>query len=146
MLARCRWSLSLYSPVAFHRLFETSGHLTHGPRNKLFRFYVCRVLGQTTVYLNFKELTVFSRRECLCSNAVYRMLVEGPSPSTHIRSRFPLHPSLSAVDGASIERNGEAGTWQEANAGSGAVIRDAALRQARAWPPSAPGRSSPTDR
>src|SRR5262249_27532102 len=30
----------------------------HGPRNKLFRFYVCRELGQTTVYLNFKELTV----------------------------------------------------------------------------------------
>ena len=35
------------------------------------------------------------------------MLVEGPSPSTHIRSRFPLHPSLSAVDGASIEGKGE---------------------------------------
>src|SRR5262245_6431441 len=33
------------------------------------------------------------------------MFVEGPSPSTHIRSRFPLHPSLSAVDGVSIERN-----------------------------------------
>jgi|SRR5262245_9477106 len=35
------------------------------------------------------------------------MLVEGASPSTHIRSRFPLHPSLSAVDGASIEGEGE---------------------------------------
>src|SRR6266511_5100472 len=34
---------------------------------------------------------------------VNRMFVEGASPSTHIRSRFPLHPSLSAVDGASIE-------------------------------------------
>jgi hypothetical protein len=31
------------------------------------------------------------------------MFVEGRGPSTHIRSRFPLHPSLSAVDGASIE-------------------------------------------
>jgi hypothetical protein len=31
------------------------------------------------------------------------MFVEGTSPSTHIRSRFPFHPSLSAVDGASIE-------------------------------------------
>ncbi len=35
------------------------------------------------------------------------MFVEGASPSTHIRSRFPLHPSLSAVDGASIEGEGE---------------------------------------
>jgi|SoiMethySBSTD1v2_1073268.scaffolds.fasta_scaffold3879072_1 hypothetical protein len=39
--------------------------------------------------------------------SVNRMLVEGPSPSTHIRSRFPLHPSLSAMDGASIEGKGE---------------------------------------
>jgi len=39
--------------------------------------------------------------------SVNRMLVEGPSPSTHIRSRFPLHPSLSAVDGAFIEGKGE---------------------------------------
>ena len=38
------------------------------------------------------------------------MLVEGPSPSTHMRARFPLHPSLSAVDGASIEEEGEAGS------------------------------------
>jgi len=38
---------------------------------------------------------------------VNRMFVEGRSPSTHIRSRFPLHPSLSAVDGASIEGKGE---------------------------------------
>jgi hypothetical protein len=36
-----------------------------------------------------------------------RMFVEGPSPSTHIRSQFPLHPSLAAVDGASIEEEGE---------------------------------------
>jgi hypothetical protein len=35
------------------------------------------------------------------------MFVEGQSPSTHIRSRFPLHLSLSAVDGASIEGEGE---------------------------------------
>src|SRR5262245_10307841 len=35
------------------------------------------------------------------------MFVEGASPSTHIRSRFPLHPSLSAVDGASIEGRSE---------------------------------------
>jgi|RhiMetdeSRZDD1v2_1073273.scaffolds.fasta_scaffold577923_2 hypothetical protein len=35
------------------------------------------------------------------------MVVEGTSPSTHIRSRFPLHPSLSAVDAASIEGEGE---------------------------------------
>ena len=35
------------------------------------------------------------------------MFVEEPGPSTHIRSRFPLHPSLSAVDGASIEGEGE---------------------------------------
>jgi len=35
------------------------------------------------------------------------MFVEGASPSTHIRSLFPLHPSLSAVDGASIEGEGE---------------------------------------
>src|SRR5262249_35724606 len=39
--------------------------------------------------------------------SVNRMLVEGPSPSTHIRSRFPLHPSLSAMDGASIEGKGD---------------------------------------
>jgi hypothetical protein len=31
------------------------------------------------------------------------MFVEGPSPSTHIRSRFPLHPSLLAMDGEEIE-------------------------------------------
>jgi hypothetical protein len=38
---------------------------------------------------------------------VNRIFVEGPGPSTHIRSRFPLHPSLSAVNGASIEEEGE---------------------------------------
>src|SRR5215813_4571804 len=32
-----------------------------------------------------------------------RMLIEGTSPSIRIRSRFPLHPSLSAMDGVSIE-------------------------------------------
>jgi hypothetical protein len=35
------------------------------------------------------------------------MFVEVASPSTHIRSHFPLHPSLSAVDGASTEGEGE---------------------------------------
>jgi hypothetical protein len=35
------------------------------------------------------------------------MFVEGPSPSTNIRSRIPLHPSLSTVDGASIEGEGD---------------------------------------
>src|SRR5215468_5261244 len=34
---------------------------------------------------------------------INRMFVEGLNPSTHIRSRFPLHPSLSAMDGVSIE-------------------------------------------
>src|SRR5215475_8567075 len=32
-----------------------------------------------------------------------RMLIEVVSPSIRIRSRFPLHPSLLAVDGVSIE-------------------------------------------
>src|SRR5262245_56291242 len=36
-------------------------------------------------------------------NYINRMFVEGLCPSTHIRSRFPLHPSLSALDGVSIE-------------------------------------------
>jgi hypothetical protein len=31
------------------------------------------------------------------------MLIEGTSPSIRIRSRFPLHPSLAAMDGVSIE-------------------------------------------
>ena len=34
---------------------------------------------------------------------VHRLLIEGASPSIRIRSRFPLHPSLSALDGVSIE-------------------------------------------
>jgi hypothetical protein len=40
------------------------------------------------------------------------MFVEGQSPSTNIRSRFPLHPSLSAMDGASIEGEGEGATTE----------------------------------
>jgi hypothetical protein len=35
------------------------------------------------------------------------MFVEGRGPSTHILSRFPLHPSLSAMDGEEIEGEGE---------------------------------------
>jgi hypothetical protein len=35
------------------------------------------------------------------------MFVEGVGPSTHSRSRFPLHPSLWAVDGEEIEEEGE---------------------------------------
>src|SRR5215813_12026607 len=46
-------------------------------------------------------------RMACCKN---RMFVEGQSPSTHIRSRFPLHPSLSAMDGASIE--GKVNFWR----------------------------------
>jgi len=34
---------------------------------------------------------------------VNRMLIEGTSPSIRMRSLFPLHPSLSAMDGVSIE-------------------------------------------
>ena len=38
-----------------------------------------------------------------CTRRVNRMLIEGASTSIRMRSRFPLHPSLSAVDGESIE-------------------------------------------
>ena len=60
LLARCSWSLSLYSLIAVYQLSATSGQATGGPGNKLFRFYVCRELGQTTAYLNFKERNRFS--------------------------------------------------------------------------------------
>jgi len=33
---------------------------------------------------------------------VNRILIEGASPSIRMRSRFPLHPSLPAMDGVSI--------------------------------------------
>jgi hypothetical protein len=52
------------------------------------------------------------------------MFVEGTSLSTHIRFRFPLHPSLSAVDGASIEGEGE---LQRPPA------RDGAIRRRQKW-------------
>ena len=38
-----------------------------------------------------------------CTRRVNRMLIEGASPSIRMRSRFPLHPSLSAMDGVSIK-------------------------------------------
>src|SRR5215475_4103720 len=73
---------------------ETSGHLTHGPGNTLFRFYVCRELGQTTSYLNFKELNRFLSKRVPMLKRSLPYAGRGPSPSTHKRTRFPPHPSL----------------------------------------------------
>src|SRR5262249_55478947 len=45
--------------------------------------------------------SAFARR--YYTQRVNRILIEGASPSIRMRSRFPLHPSLSAVNGVSIE-------------------------------------------
>src|SRR5262249_51705195 len=56
--------------------------------------------GSETVSLPYGT-SAFDRQEYI--RRVNRMLIEGPSPSIRIRSRFPLHPSLPALDGVSIE-------------------------------------------
>src|SRR5215813_1296188 len=62
------------------------------------------------------------------------MRVEGSSPSTRIRSRFPIHPSLMAVDGVSIEVLDE----------SGCIRRFHQVR--RFFPATPPGRTAQNER
>src|SRR5215475_156495 len=86
---------------------ETSGHLTHGPGNTLFRFYVCRELGQTTSYLNFKELNRFlSKRVPMLKRSLpYAGRRAKPFNSQTDTISSPSKPT--ALDGASIEVEGE---------------------------------------
>src|SRR5215510_4676595 len=77
---------------------------------QLQRFYVVEVFrpqppipgsqGSETVSLPCGT-SAFDQRQY--TTRVDRARVEGTSPSTCARSRFPLHPSLSALDGVSIE-------------------------------------------
>src|SRR5262249_12319240 len=70
--------------------------------------------GSETVSLPYGT-SAFDRREYI--RRVNRMLIEGPSPSIRIRSRFPLHPSLPALDGISIEVEDERGVGQRSRSG-----------------------------
>src|SRR5215467_6668785 len=77
---------------------------------RLQRFYVVEVFrpqppipgsqGSETVSLPYGT-SAFDRRQY--TTRVNSARVEGTSPSTCARSRFPLHPSLPALDGVSIE-------------------------------------------
>ena len=77
---------------------------------QLQRFYVVEVFqpqplipgsqGSETVSLPYGA-SAFDRGQY--TKRDNRMLIEGVSPSIRIRSRFPLHPSLAAMDGVSIE-------------------------------------------
>ena len=81
---------------------------------QLQRFYVVEVFrpqppipgsqGSETVSLPCGT-SAFDRRQY--TTRVNRARVEGTSPSTCARSRFPLHPSLPALDGVSIEGKDE---------------------------------------
>src|SRR5262245_25288079 len=50
--------------------------------------------------------SAFARRDF--KRRVNRMRIDVPSPSIRLRYRFPLHPSLSPMDGVSIEVEDEA--------------------------------------
>src|SRR5215467_10311723 len=77
---------------------------------RLQRFYVVEVFrpqppipgsqGSETVSLPYGT-SAFDRRQY--TTRVNSARVEGTSPSTCARSRFPLHPSPPALDGVSIE-------------------------------------------
>ena len=81
---------------------------------QLQRFYVVEVFrlqppipgsqGSETVSLPYGT-SAFDQRQY--TKRVNRGRVEGTSPSTCARSRFPLHPSLPALDGVSIEGKDE---------------------------------------
>src|SRR5262245_45407614 len=81
---------------------------------QLQRFYVVEVFraqppipgsqGSETVSLPCGT-SAFDQRQY--TTRVNRGRVEGTSPSTCARSRFPLHPSLLTLDGVSIEGKDE---------------------------------------
>src|SRR6266508_494218 len=76
--------------------------------DKLFRFYVCRELGQTTVYLNFKERNRYlSKRVPLLGRTLPDVRRWGKPFNSHpVSISSPSKPM--AVDRASIEGEGEA--------------------------------------
>src|SRR4030095_17000407 len=99
-------------PISFQHIAESDSVrvLDMQTIKQLQRFYMVEVFrpqppipgsqGSETVSLPY-GMSAFDRGQYI--TGVNRMLVEGTSPSIHIQSRLPLDPSLSAMDGVSVE-------------------------------------------
>src|SRR5262249_16050007 len=88
-------------PLSYRHIADSDGRvLDMETINQLLRFYVAEVFrlqplipgsqGSETISLPNGTSAIDQRQ---CTTRVNRKFVEGISPSTHLRSRFPLHPS-----------------------------------------------------
>src|SRR5215471_18809514 len=97
----CRIRANPVRPLSYRHIADSDGRvLDMGTIKQLQRFYVAEVFrlqplipgsqGSETISLP-NGTSAFDQRQC--TTRVKRKFVEGISPSTHLRSRFPLHPS-----------------------------------------------------
>src|SRR5215471_15271568 len=107
----CRIRANPVRPLSYRHIADTDGRVLDMETIKqLQRYYVVEVFrpqppipgsqGSETVSLPCGT-SAFDQRQY--TTRVNCARVEGTSPSTCARSRFPLHPILSALDGVSIE-------------------------------------------
>src|SRR5499427_318170 len=97
----CRIRANPARPLSYRHIADSDGRVLDMETIKqLQRFYVAEVFrlqplipgsqGSETISLP-NGTSAFDQRQC--TTRVNRKFVEGISPSTHLRSRFPLHPS-----------------------------------------------------